>query len=329
MKSAQYNPEIHNRHSIRLKGHDYAGGGLYFVTICAHLEFVKAANGKPFWLGGEGATRMSQGEGATRMSQGEGATRMSPVRELIAQEMQRTAELLPWMKWKEFAIMPDHFHALIEMRGGHGKLGDVVGGFKAGVTRHLRRRGDILVALDKMRIWHRNYYEMIVRDAEAERNIANYIRANPWKLVVSGSYEGGRFRAIGNPNLLNLPKMGVLCSRKVPRGVSFEPPESDGVFMSGFHSPPEREILAKLLERGARVICCPSWGIKRMHIPKEWLPALQENRMMIMEMRNCEGDLAASEERNRFVLQQCEERWIPHVTPGGMLERLVGDFCGM
>ena len=36
MKQHQYNPEIHHRQSIRLKGHDYAGGGTYFVTICAH-----------------------------------------------------------------------------------------------------------------------------------------------------------------------------------------------------------------------------------------------------------------------------------------------------
>jgi hypothetical protein len=36
MSKAQYNPEIHHRRSIRLKGHDYAGGGTYFVTICAH-----------------------------------------------------------------------------------------------------------------------------------------------------------------------------------------------------------------------------------------------------------------------------------------------------
>jgi len=35
---SQYNPEIHHRRSIRLKGHDYAGGGLYFVTICTNRD---------------------------------------------------------------------------------------------------------------------------------------------------------------------------------------------------------------------------------------------------------------------------------------------------
>lgn len=31
-----YNPDIHHRHSIRLKGYDYSSGGAYFVTICTH-----------------------------------------------------------------------------------------------------------------------------------------------------------------------------------------------------------------------------------------------------------------------------------------------------
>ena len=30
----KYNPQIHHRRSIRLKGYDYAQAGLYFITIC-------------------------------------------------------------------------------------------------------------------------------------------------------------------------------------------------------------------------------------------------------------------------------------------------------
>ncbi|MBU4263721.1 MAG: hypothetical protein KKC76_17845 [Proteobacteria bacterium] len=29
-----YNPEIHHRRSIRLKGYDYSQAGWYFITIC-------------------------------------------------------------------------------------------------------------------------------------------------------------------------------------------------------------------------------------------------------------------------------------------------------
>jgi hypothetical protein len=31
-----FNPNIHHRKSIRLKGYDYSQAGLYFITICVH-----------------------------------------------------------------------------------------------------------------------------------------------------------------------------------------------------------------------------------------------------------------------------------------------------
>jgi hypothetical protein len=31
-----YNPNIHNRKSIRLKDYDYSQEDLYFITICSH-----------------------------------------------------------------------------------------------------------------------------------------------------------------------------------------------------------------------------------------------------------------------------------------------------
>lgn len=31
-----YNPQIHNRQSLRLKGYDYSKKGLYFITIVTY-----------------------------------------------------------------------------------------------------------------------------------------------------------------------------------------------------------------------------------------------------------------------------------------------------
>ena len=42
-----YNPAIHKRKSIRLKGYDYSQAGLYFITICVQnreLLFGKIEN---------------------------------------------------------------------------------------------------------------------------------------------------------------------------------------------------------------------------------------------------------------------------------------------
>ena len=35
-KPLKYNPEIHHRRSIRLRGYDYSNEGMYFITICTH-----------------------------------------------------------------------------------------------------------------------------------------------------------------------------------------------------------------------------------------------------------------------------------------------------
>ena len=244
------------------------------------------------------------------------------------------------MKWEEAVIMPDHLHVLIRMQGGHQRLGDIIGGFKAAVTRELRRRGAPLSPPPNTRIWQRNYYDMIVRTPEAEHNIRQYIRMNPWRLVQHGTHDCRSHRMIGNPALLNREKIGMLCSRNCPTHVlaaaerRAEAAQSQHCFVSGFHSPPERAILDALLNSDARIICCPAWGIDTMKIPSAWLPALEANRMLILEIRK--GDthvapsLADAEQRNRFVLDCAEKHWLPHVTQGGMLDQLItrtGDTC--
>ncbi len=299
-----YDPARHHRRSIRLKGHDYAGGGVYFVTICAHRESIAAWGGKPF-------------SGAMRA--------------LIEERMRITAEKCPQMTWGEWVIMPDHFHALIRMQKGPLRLGDVIGGFKAAVSREWNRvvaqeatqgarqaspvrRGACLAPL-----WHRNYYEMIVRSNEAEQRIAEYIRMNPWRCVQAF---GEGLRGIGNPSLWNGEKLGVLCSRAV-RATPVSPLPDADVYFGGWHSPKEKEMLDWLLQNGRRVIACPAWGIRNSAFASGVRDALEQNRMLILEMRDTSGNLAAARQRNRFVIEHADTLFTPHVTPGGMLDRLL------
>ena len=50
---SKYNPDIHHRKSIRLKGYDYSQAGLYFITICCQDriwrfgEIVAVENSQP------------------------------------------------------------------------------------------------------------------------------------------------------------------------------------------------------------------------------------------------------------------------------------------
>jgi len=322
MKKGQYNPEIHHRQSIRLKGHDYAGGGLYFVTICAHREFVQFAKGFPF------------GKGATCVS-GKGATCVSPVREIIAEEWRKCGEIRDDVSPGVFVVMPDHFHGLIHIRKGKSELGHVIGAFKAAVSRRIRREKTHVALPEKTRIWHRNYYERIVRSAEAEEKITQYIRMNPWRCVQQFGFE---LRGMGNPALWNLEKLGICCSRNAPKPSGIP---GAAVYFSGFHSPMEQKIFEKLLEIKRPIIWCPAWGIgakkgatcvsgkgatcvsrKGATCVSPVLEALEENRILILEMKNSDGDLAAARERNMFVMQAADRLWFPYVSKGGMIDRL-------
>jgi len=306
VNKGQYNPEIHHRRSIRLKGHDYAGGGLYFVTICAHREFIASAKGNPF--GANGVREMIASEWE---SVGAGHVPAVGAGLVSAPFQEGRHEARP------YAIMPDHFHALIRIAPGAKSLGDVIGAFKSRVV-HEYIAGVKAGRWPRFpgKIWHRNYYEMIVRNPEAEKRIAEYIRMNPWRCVMDF---GNGLRGMGNPALWNAEKTGVLCSRNAPPIAKIPAAE---VYLGGFHSPPEKIIFEKLLNRGAGIIWCPAWGLDGA-FGASALDALEGNRLLILEMKNREGNLAAAEQRNRFVMENADKLWLPHVTPGGMLDRLL------
>lgn len=299
-----YDPAIHHRRSIRLKGHDYAGGGVYFVTLCAHRE----------------AGEVFENEA---------------IKGMVEECWQNIPEHFPHAKAGEFVVMPDHVHGIIRMAGAAGAknfspvqqrphgtsrtLGSVIRGFKIGVVKGI---GALVPAAPHApRIWHRNYYERIVRSGEAEARIVEYIRMNPWKCVQE---LGGGLRGIGNPALLSGEKLGVLCSRAV-KGENLSPirlPRAD-VYFGGWHSPKEKEFLDWLLTNGRRVIACPAWGIEDSAFAPGVRSALEENRMLILEMNDVSGNLAAAEARNRFVIEHANSLFTPHISRGGMLDRLL------
>jgi REP element-mobilizing transposase RayT len=302
-----YDPAKHHRRSIRLKGHDYAGGGVYFVTLCAHREAGDVfANAE--------------------------------AKRVVEECWHHIPAHFPLAEAGEFVVMPDHVHGIIRMaavgangavgaknlspvrpRGTSRTLGSVVRGFKVGVSKWFRGRGETSFARTGQ-IWHRNYYEMIVRSAEAEQRIAEYIRMNPWRCVQE---LGNGLRGIGNPALWNGEKLGVLCSRNAPRIGRIL--DAD-IYFGGWHSPKEKEILEWLLKSGRRVIACPAWGIENSAFAPGVREALEQNRMLILEMRDVSGNLAAAEARNRFVIEHADALFTPHISPGGMLDRLLNDL---
>lgn len=312
MSAPQYNPKIHHRRSIRLKGHDYAGGGLYFVTICAHQDA-----GEIF---ADPSVHEMVGRVWNNMPQSTVGAGLVPALSLplppppapASGQGRGTHEGCPYV------VMADHFHALVAMRRGDVSLGNVIGAFKSRVV-HEWIEGVKEGQLPRFpgKIWHRNYYEAIVRTPDAAQKIAEYIRMNPWRCVTDF---GNGLRGMGNPALWNQPHLGVLCSRNALRPESIP---SAATYLGGFHSPMEKELFVRLLELKKPLIWCPAWDLERAALAPGVLEALEQNRMLVLEMRNRDGHLAAAEQRNRFVMANADDLWIPHVSPGGMLDRLL------
>jgi len=203
----KYNPAIHHRKSIRLKGYDYSQNGLYFITICTYNREC---------LFGEIVDK-----------------------EMILNDAGKIAnecwlnipEHFPNAVLHEHVVMPNHVHGIIELSGTAmagdennvgvqdvGKqtvggqtvgvqnfepllppspplppapppptsspqnqfqhiiprsIGSIVRGYKIGVTKFFRDNTDIY------HVWQRNYHEHIIRSEQSYLRISEYIINNP------------------------------------------------------------------------------------------------------------------------------------------------------
>jgi REP element-mobilizing transposase RayT len=150
---SEYNPDVHHRRSIRLRGWDYRTAGAYFVTLVAqHRELLFGT--------------IVDGE-----------MRLSPYGEIVQEEWLRSAELRPEIILDAFVIMPNHFHAVIILTDEPTArpLGALIGGFKAAAAR----RVNIERETPGIPLWQRNYYERMVRNDRELEAIRSYIESNP------------------------------------------------------------------------------------------------------------------------------------------------------
>jgi len=189
----KYNPHIHHRRSIRLKGYDYAQAGLYFVTICCDNRICRSGN-------------IDNGE----MILNEFGT-------IAYNEWQKLSERFNNFELDVFQIMPNHIHGIIVLNnvgatlavaqngGGDTQNGDVdtqKGGQRndnIGATARVAPTiSDIVGAYKSLvangcleiyktrnetmgKLWQRNYYEHIIRNKKSYETISNYIINNPAK----------------------------------------------------------------------------------------------------------------------------------------------------
>lgn len=180
INKSKYNPLIHNRHSLRLKGYDYSKTGLYFITICcqnrAHL-FGEILNHQMI---------------------------LNDAGKMIKTEWLSLANYFENIKLHEFVIMPNHFHSILEITGATlvvapnntkitqnigqpqglaltpKTVGNMIGAFKSKTTvEYINGVKNLNWQEFDGKIWQRNFYEIIIRNEKSYHRIAKYIIHNP------------------------------------------------------------------------------------------------------------------------------------------------------
>ena len=203
-----FDPTIHHRRSIRLKGYDYSQAGLYFITVCVQNRnciFGNVVDGKMV---------------------------LNDVGQIAHNEWLKTSELRKNVQLHNFIVMPNHFHTIFEitvraycirpddepgktvraycirpdddcnddndttmginnggvnnggvcnrgvcntpLRSATQTVGAIIRGYKSAVTRQMNARG---VSFK----WQRDMYEHIIRDYDDYARIDEYIFNNPAK----------------------------------------------------------------------------------------------------------------------------------------------------
>jgi len=189
----KYNPNIHHRRSIRLKGYDYSQPGLYFITICVknrkHL-FGHIADGEMI---------------------------LNDAGQMVESEWLKLPQRFQNIELHKYIVMPNHFHAILQIVGASlvvapndttaqndiidaTKKGQPQGIAPTGVAPTGKTVGDMVGAFESITtvkyirgvknknwkpfdgiLWQRNYWEHIIRNEKSYQAISKYILNNPLK----------------------------------------------------------------------------------------------------------------------------------------------------
>ncbi len=137
----------------------------------------------------------------------------------------------------------------------------------------------------------------------------------------------------GNPNLIDESLTALFCSNRCPGDLILKTydlaramRDASVPTIGGFQTPMERECLRLLLRGEQPIVICPARGIDNMRIPREWRPALDDGRLLILSqfppsIKRPTAALAAR--RNEFVADLAQSLLIIHAAPGSNTEALA------
>ncbi|MDE6011092.1 MAG: hypothetical protein K2F87_06590 [Muribaculaceae bacterium] len=182
----------------------------------------------------------------------------TPLGSIIEEQLWNFPNLCPALRILQYVIMPDHVHfALFAQQQLPRVLGSYIGMMKVKCGQLARER-----LASPTPVFEKDFYDRILRRAHKLDTICNYIRQNPYRLLVrqvtpdffrrinNVEIYGRLWQAYGNLQLLDNPfKAPVVIHRadsealkNVKRNRWKHLAENGGVLISPFISPEEKEV---------------------------------------------------------------------------------------
>jgi len=157
---------------LRLQNYDYSTSGAYFITICTQerINFFGQVD--------------------------KNAMRLNSAGQLIQKCWLKLSDRFSNVNLDTFVVMPNHFHGILILDTGKRAptrgaptnegikrtptIGEIVGGFKSITTNEYIKR----VKTENWKefpgkLWHRNFYEHVIRNEKELELIRAYIEYNP------------------------------------------------------------------------------------------------------------------------------------------------------
>jgi len=197
-----YNPIIHHRRSIRLKGYDYSKAGLYFITIC--VQDRKCLFGK---IVGAGLAPAQNDKDAQKYVDVQ--MELNEFGKIAYNQWAKLPDRFSNFELDVFQIMPNHMHGIVLLNEPVGAtlavaqnetverdvdwagaspapttVGDMVGAYKSLVVNDCLEQCKLIRPNEILgKLWQRNYYEHIIQNEKSYQQITDYIINNPsnWK----------------------------------------------------------------------------------------------------------------------------------------------------
>jgi len=265
----------------RMFTHDYTSVGFYMITILT-------ASRSPLF-----GTFQNK------------IVKLSPIGETVKRRWHEIPSHRPELEPSDLVIMPDHMHGILYVKEKLQKpVGDIVRGFKSGVTSEIRKtKGD-----SQLKIWEESYHDRIIMNSDTLREERRYISDNPRRYCMRKAHpelftkpttldnlrlpKGIEWSGFGNLFLLNKPDlMTVQVSRSetqeriaILKKIVADCVSRGTVMVSPFISQGEKEIASMVIEQdyGSLILLKPD-GFPPLYKPsRAYFDLCANGRLLVL-----------------------------------------------